>query len=108
MMDLPNADEDYAALSDRMAKLKTQYPVIDKVNEDSGEIRMTAEEHRAYMDYLNLARQMEDMEREVVGKWGRMRYTKNKVWRRPLLNIALTWSKMPLLPWITDAAAYFK
>ena len=22
--------------------------------------------------------------REVVGKWGRMRYTKNKVWRRPL------------------------
>ena len=21
---------------------------------------------------------------EVVGKWGRMRYTKNKVWRRPL------------------------
>lgn len=46
--------------------------------------------------------------REVVGKWGRMRYTKNKVWRRPLLNIALTWSKMPLLPWITDAAAYFK
>lgn len=46
--------------------------------------------------------------REVVGKWGRMRYAKNKVWRRPLLNIALTWSKMPLLPWITDAAAYFK
>ena len=56
MMDLSNADEDYAALSDRMDKLKTQYPVIDKVNEDSGEIRMTAEEHRAYMDYLNLAR----------------------------------------------------
>ncbi|MFR7868913.1 MAG: DUF6664 family protein [Oscillospiraceae bacterium] len=66
VMDLPNADEDYAALSDRMDKLKTQYPVIDKVNEDSGEIRMTAEEHRAYMDYLNLARQMEDMERQHI------------------------------------------
>ena len=66
MMDLPNADEDYAALSDRMDKLKTQNPVIDKVNEDSGEIRMTAEEHRAYMDYLNLARQMEDMERQHI------------------------------------------
>ena len=30
VMDLLNTDEDYAALSDRMDKLKTQYPVIDK------------------------------------------------------------------------------
>ena len=65
-MDLLNTDEDYAALSDRMDKLKTQYPVIDKISEDSGEIRMTAEEHRAYVDYLNLARQMEDMERQHI------------------------------------------
>ncbi len=66
VMDLLNADEDYAALSGRMDKLKTQYPVIDKMNEGSGEIRMTAEEHRAYVDYLNLARQMEDMERQHI------------------------------------------
>ena len=59
VMDLLNTDEDYAALSDRMDKLKTQYPVID-------EIRMTAEEHRAYVDYLNLVRQMEDMERQHI------------------------------------------
>lgn len=65
-MDLLNTDEDYAALSDRMDKLTTQYPVIDKMNEGSGEIRMTAEEHRAYVDYLNLARQMEDMERQHI------------------------------------------
>ena len=56
VMDLLNTGEDYAALSDRMDKLKTQYPVIDKMNEGSGEIRMTAEEHRAYLNYLNLAR----------------------------------------------------
>ena len=66
VMDLLNTDEDYAALSDRMDKLKTQYPIIDKMNEDSGEIRMTAEEHRAYVDYLNLVRQMEDMERQHI------------------------------------------
>ena len=30
VMDLLNTDEDYAALSDRMDKLKTQYPVIDR------------------------------------------------------------------------------
>ena len=66
VMDLLNTDEDYAGLSDRMDKLKTQYPVIDKMNEDSGEIRMTSEEHRAYVDYLNLVRQMEDMERQHI------------------------------------------
>lgn len=66
VMDLLNTDEDYTALSERMDKLKTQYPVIDKMNEGSGEIRMTAEEHRAYVDYLNLARQMEDMERQHI------------------------------------------
>lgn len=66
VMDLLNTDEDYAELSDRMDKLKTQHPVIDNMNEDSGEIRMTAEEHRAYVDYLNLARQMEDMERQHI------------------------------------------
>lgn len=65
-MDLLNTDEDYAALSDRMGKLKTQYPVIGKMSEDSGEIRMTAEEHRAYVDYLNLSRQMEDIERQHI------------------------------------------
>ncbi|MCU6743592.1 hypothetical protein OCV77_03585 [Suilimivivens aceti] len=49
-----------------MDKLKTQYPVIDNMKEGSGEIRMTAEEHRAYVDYLNLALQMEDMERQHI------------------------------------------
>ena len=49
-----------------MYKRQTQYPVIDKMNEDSGEIRMTAEEHRAYVNYLNLVRQMEDMERQHI------------------------------------------
>ena len=66
VMDLLNTDEDYTALSERMDKLKTQYPVIDKMNEGSGEIRMTSEEHRAYADYLNLVRQMEDIERQHI------------------------------------------
>ena len=66
VMDLLNTDEDYAGLSDRLDKLNSQYPVIDKMNEDSGEIRVTADEHRAYVDYLNLARQMEDMERQHI------------------------------------------
>ena len=66
VIDLQNTNEDYAELSERMDQLRAQYPVIDKMNESSGEIRMTAEEHRAYVDYLNLARQMEDMERQHI------------------------------------------
>ena len=66
VMDLLNTDEDYAELSDRMDQLRAQCPVIDRLGEDDGEIHMTAEEHRAYVDYLNLARQMEDMERQHI------------------------------------------
>lgn len=66
VVDLQNTNADYAELADRMAELKAQYPVIDKMNEDSGEIRMTADEHRAYVTYLSLARQMENMERQHI------------------------------------------
>lgn len=66
VMDLQNTNEDYTELSDRMDQLRAQYPVIDRLDEDDGEIHMTAEEHRAYVDYLNLARQMEDMERQHI------------------------------------------
>ena len=66
VMDLLNTDADYAALSARMDQLHPQYPVIAKMHERSGELRMTAEEHRAYVDYLNLASQMEDMERQHI------------------------------------------
>ena len=34
VMDLQNTNEDYAELSGRMDKLKTQYPVIDRLDED--------------------------------------------------------------------------
>ena len=63
VMDLQNTNEGYA---DRMDKLRAQYPVIDKLDEDDGEIHMTAEEHRMYVTYLDLARQMEDMERQHI------------------------------------------
>ena len=66
VMDLQNTNEDYAALSERMEKLRAQFPVIDRLDEDDGEIHMTAEEHRAYVTYLGLARQMEDMERQHI------------------------------------------
>ena len=66
VMDLQNANEDYTELSDRMDQLRAQYPVIDRLDEDDGEIHMTAEEHRAYVTYLGLVRQMEDMERQHI------------------------------------------
>ena len=57
VMDLQNTNEDYAELSDRMDQLRAQYPVIDRLDEDDGEIHVA---------YLGLARQMEDMERQHI------------------------------------------
>ena len=66
VMDLQNTNEDYADPSNRIDKLSAQYPVIDKLDEDHGDIHMTAEENRAYVTYLGLAGQMEDMERQHI------------------------------------------
>ena len=45
---------------------------------------------------------------DEVKRWGGCGILKIGYGDALLLGIALTWSKIPLLPWITDAAAYFK
>ena len=49
-----------------MDQLRAQYLVIDKPDEDDGEILMAAKEHRAYVTYPGLVRQMEDTERQHI------------------------------------------
>ncbi len=66
VMDLLNADEDYAALSGRMDKLKTQYPVIDKMNEGQRRDPHNRRGTSGHSDYLSHVRQMEDMERQHI------------------------------------------
>ena len=45
---------------------------------------------------------------DEVERWGGCGILKIGYGDALLLDIALTWSKMSLLPWITDAATYFK
>lgn len=61
--DLQENNEDYAAIKAKIAELKRQYPVIDKVMEKGGEISLTAEEHAALAEYLHLLFKLSDMER---------------------------------------------
>lgn len=63
MIDLRDTNKEYADLQDQISNLKQQYPYIDKIMEDNGEIHLTDEEHAVLLQYLRLHRQMDDMER---------------------------------------------
>ena len=66
IMDLQRNDVEYAALHNRMAKLKQQYPFIEKVLTGNGEIHLADEEHTLLVEYLHLLFKRADMERRQI------------------------------------------
>lgn len=63
VMDLQNCDENYADVLRQITELKAQHPFIDKIVEDDSEIHLTAEEHKAFIEYVRLYQRKENMER---------------------------------------------
>ena len=63
VVDLLNSNEEYAELSEQMSVMRKQHPFILKLDEGDGAITLSAAEHEAYLAYIGLMRQMEDMER---------------------------------------------
>lgn len=61
--DLSGANEEYASLRKRSLEISGQYPIIGRVLEDAGAISLTAEEHAALVEYMNLAMEQENLER---------------------------------------------
>ena len=61
--DLRKTSEGYADIQQQISDLKQQHPFIMKVLEGTGEIRLTAEEHAAFVQCLRLSLQLDDMER---------------------------------------------
>lgn len=57
MMELRNENEEYLELLQKISDLKQQAPFLTDLLESSGEIRLTAEEHTAFTQYLHLVRQ---------------------------------------------------
>lgn len=66
VVDLLNSNEEYAALSEQVSAMRKQHPFILKLDEGDGAITLSAEEHEAYLAYIGLMRQMEDMERQQI------------------------------------------
>ena len=56
MMELRNENEEYLELLQKISDLKQQAPFLTDLLESSGEIRLTAEEHTAFTQYLHLVR----------------------------------------------------
>lgn len=56
-------NEEYAALSEQMSVMRKQHPFILNLDEGDGAITLSAEEHEAYLAYIGLMHQTEDMER---------------------------------------------
>ena len=56
MMELRNENEEYSELLQKISDLKQQAPFLTDLLESSGEIRLSAEEHAAFTQYLHLVR----------------------------------------------------
>lgn len=56
----------YSELLQKISDLKQQAPFLTDLLESSGEIRLTAEEHAAFTQYLLLVCQRDDMERQQI------------------------------------------
>ena len=69
----------------KVFNLKQKAPFLTDLLESSGEIRLTAEEHAAFTQYLHLVRQRDDMERKQIyfrGYTGAVAYLRKIIrWR---------------------------
>jgi len=63
VLELQNENEEYAKLQKRISDLKRQEPFLMNLLDGSDEISLTAEEHAAFVQYLHLVRERDDMER---------------------------------------------
>ena len=66
VLELQNENEEYAKLQKRISDLKRQEPFLMNLLDGSDEISLTAEEHAAFVQYLHLVRERDDMERQQI------------------------------------------
>lgn len=66
VLELQNENEEYAKLQKRISDLKRQEPFLMNLLDGRDEISLTAEEHAAFVQYLHLVRERDDMERQQI------------------------------------------
>lgn len=66
IMDMRNTNEEYAELYDEISEIKKRCPFISKILGEKGDVCLSAEEHDTLIQYFNLVRRLEDMERQQI------------------------------------------
>jgi len=61
--DLQYCDKQYADILRQITELKARNPFIDNITDDNGEIHLSVEEHKAYLEYIHLCQRKENIER---------------------------------------------
>lgn len=64
--DLRESDGGYIKMWREALDLQEKFPVISAVTEGGGELRLSAEEHKALARYLSLKHSMENVERKQI------------------------------------------
>jgi hypothetical protein len=60
---LADSDTEYAALKARLDELERQFPFIEKVLEGKDELRLTAEQHAGFAEFMRVTNEAENIER---------------------------------------------
>lgn len=66
IVDLRENNEDYAALRSGISDIENKHSFIEQVLHGSGEVHLTAEEHKVLTEYLRQRFNLDDMEREAL------------------------------------------
>ena len=66
IVDLRENNEDYADLRGKISDIENKHSFIEQVLHGSGEVNLTAEEHKVLTEYLRLRFNLDDMEREAL------------------------------------------
>ena len=60
------SSEEYCSLYDRISDLKAKHPFIEQIMEGSGELSLSAEEHKIVTEFFSLQFNLESMERQHI------------------------------------------
>jgi hypothetical protein len=63
---LRSNDSEYAELWRELLALMAEFRVLSAVTEGEGEVSLSADEHKAFIRYLDLKNEMEDIERKHI------------------------------------------
>ncbi|NLV49819.1 MAG: hypothetical protein GXY20_03895 [Clostridiales bacterium] len=63
---LRSTDSEYAEMWRELLALMAEFPVLSEVTEGEGAVSLSAEEHKAFLHYLDLKNEMENIERKHI------------------------------------------